>query len=369
MENNKKVYLNILRIIAAILVLINHSKLCDLYFYNKNLDTISNLFSICITPLYQIAVPLFLTISGAVLLNKKETIKEVLKKRVVKYLLYLIFASIIVYLVKEIENKSILDFFRRLLSVEVSGNYWYIYVYIGMLLILPYIRKIVIGLKKDDIKYLLIILFLIKTLYEFINYFSSVYGGYEIFSYNFRVPIIMDEFLFYPILGYYLEHCLDIQKIKKNKLLIILCIGLICEVLMVVLIFIHESMNTGEMMKITNAFTYVHVIVLFILVKKIYCNVTSKHNNGIVSKILFDIGKTTVGIYLLSPIIENLSTYKQFEDNIIIDGNNTAILEIFVTIIFRFVITSIITLFIQKIIFFIKSVYLKNKKIKQLKNI
>ena len=79
----KKIYIEVLRIIAALFVIFNHTGSMGFELYSS--------YTICspkywimlfLSILCKVAVPLFLMISGALLLNKDLNVKEIWKYRI-----------------------------------------------------------------------------------------------------------------------------------------------------------------------------------------------------------------------------------------------------------------------------------------------
>ncbi len=77
-NKNRKCYLQMMRIIACTLVIYNHTY----SFYQFGLTTgVKQLFFMVLTMITRINVPLFMMISGALLLGKSEDWSRVFKKR------------------------------------------------------------------------------------------------------------------------------------------------------------------------------------------------------------------------------------------------------------------------------------------------
>src|SRR5574344_966994 len=97
MEAKRKIYIDMLRILACVAVIFNHF---DPGFYNSSyigFGRPSYFFMLFLSILCKFAVPLFFMISGALLLGKKESTKDIIKKRLSRIILSLLFASILFY--------------------------------------------------------------------------------------------------------------------------------------------------------------------------------------------------------------------------------------------------------------------------------
>lgn len=94
--------------------------------------------------LARFAVPLFLMVSGALLLHKEEKVSVFFKKRASKIILPFVAWSVIYYIYKfGIENFSITQLIKRFLENEIYYHLWYLYLLVIIYLMIPILRKLV----------------------------------------------------------------------------------------------------------------------------------------------------------------------------------------------------------------------------------
>ncbi|MGN5651060.1 acyltransferase [Bacillus sp. Brlt_9] len=143
------------------------------------------------------AVPLFLMVSGGLLLHKQESTKIYFKKRLSKILIPFIVWSFIYYLYKSSGSFQITEFIQELFSAKVYYHLWYFYIIIPLYLLIPIIRKVIASIPSRFIFFYAIASSIIVTSQ---NIFSL--GGWEIalFSNPFSTS------LSYLMLGYTLTH-------------------------------------------------------------------------------------------------------------------------------------------------------------------
>lgn len=194
MHNNILFY-NKLRVLAIINVIIIHVS-CSLFFIYK-IGTykwwISSFFDI----FSHFAVPLFLMISGALLLPKEESIKTFYTKRTQRILIPFLF-WLIFYYIQDITTGTISsNYFHSFIEGIGSGtkyHLWYIYMLVGIYLFIPFIRICIKNLSQKGIKYFIIfwiiLLFLrykteTRKLIENMNIEFFYYVGYVITGYYF----------------------------------------------------------------------------------------------------------------------------------------------------------------------------------------
>lgn len=153
--NIRKTYLDALRIIAVFLVIFNHLNGYLMYQISSGWKVWFYMFLTMIT---RVNVPLFLMISGSLLLGKEEPISVILKKKFIRMFSVLLIFSTLLYAVAAQENFSISVWFLKISSNSIEGSYWYLYAYIGMLM-LPYLRRIVKGFCDKDFIYIIVLNF------------------------------------------------------------------------------------------------------------------------------------------------------------------------------------------------------------------
>jgi surface polysaccharide O-acyltransferase-like enzyme len=215
----KKDYgLDLMRICAMLLVIVIHVS----NYYSRSftdIDSFSYFFATIFNGLARVSVPIFFMISGALLIPKVDNFDQY-KKRVFKLLVTLVVWSFIYYL----WNKYVMNYNIYLLSsifttiFEPSkAHLWFLYALIGIYLVLPFIRKMLINLD-------------FKEEMLFVKLWVSLVGGFyllrlilQIFKINttitYPVPIIQGTYyLGYFILGYIIYRYIDKIKIS-NKLL------------------------------------------------------------------------------------------------------------------------------------------------------
>ena len=94
----KKVHLDILRVIAILGVMFTHSGTYGVYRFLETDNRFNFWFGLVLATLTQLCVPLFFMISGALLLRKKETLAYVCKHRILRMFLVIVVLAFILFL-------------------------------------------------------------------------------------------------------------------------------------------------------------------------------------------------------------------------------------------------------------------------------
>lgn len=155
-------------------------------------------------------VPLFLMISGALLLSKDEDIITFFKKRTTKIITPFIVWSLFYYLsLKEFAyaNVSIEEFIYLLIKGNISVHLWYLYLLIPIYILIPLLRKAVHHMSVKSIVFYSVFF----VLYDNVSKFLTVY--YEAPPKDYLTIIF--PYISYILLGYVIYNNEILNKYKK----------------------------------------------------------------------------------------------------------------------------------------------------------
>ena len=191
-------YLDEVRSLAIILVVLGHI----VRMYSK--DFTSWLICSGIFSLTRIGVPLFFTVSGALLLTRKHVIMEFLEKRFKRVVLPFAF-WIIVYMILGVILWGYTLTPDYCLGIILGSNYlaspfWFIWSLIGIYLLIPMLSSFIREYGDFAYKYLIIIT-IVLSLFTTIGFFQIQQAKYE-----FRVIFNFFSVLGYFILGSYIQN-------------------------------------------------------------------------------------------------------------------------------------------------------------------
>lgn len=303
MERKRKDYLDLLRILAAFLVMVHHSELSELYHTGGH-GPIGSFVMCCVTCFVVINVPLFFLISGALLLGKDEPGRVVYGKRIPRFLLLTFLASSFTYIFRCYSDFRMGDFFRGFFAGNMDVTHWYLYAYLGFLFCVPFLRRGVRGMTHTDAMVLVCLRFLFGTLLPGISYITNYKGyGNLPFSNDFSVPLATVDILFYPVMGYYLDEKLpwDRADWKWPALSLMVMGGGIAASAVVTC---HEGLWMGFSGGYLRLFVYSTAMAVFVLVKHLF---TRPHREGKFRRgfgaVLKTLSSLTLGVYILEPVL------------------------------------------------------------------
>ena len=238
-KHRKKVYLEILRILAILLVIFNHT---DGYYqyYSNTTNLFTWLFSVLGSVVCRINVPLFLMITGALLLDRKEPIKEIYQKRIFRIASVLFIFSVFYYVIAVARGRntgaSVMDFLRRFLQGSVQESFWYLYLYLGVLIVLPFLRKLAESLENREFLYLLLLQLFAGIGIQILEKVTGIQINDNLY--------LINIYSFYVLSGYFLGNRIQIETIGKRQCLAIAG-GLMLEIAVATGIIVWDYHQTG----------------------------------------------------------------------------------------------------------------------------
>lgn len=300
-NNNRKVYLDIIKVFAIVLVLFNHTGRKG-FFYFTTCETWLYPVSMFISILDKIAVPLFFMVSGALLIPKEESYRSVMK-RFLRYLSVLISATAISYLYiclkRSPHSISIREYIVALYADGIIIQYWYLYAYLAYTLMLPFIRKLAWEMTKKDFLWFLS-MYSFAAILTILDY--TVFNGKYFHNENFSLFICM-QYVFFPITGYFLDAKLEKKYYTRKTAYILLAFGFFAIFLCALLTHLHFKSSTiwdGNDPPFFGAMIYFPAIVAFFYAKRW----STDHKLGKrAEKMLAGISGTTFGLYLFERIV------------------------------------------------------------------
>ena len=297
---NRKTYLDALRVLAAFLVIFNHTEGFHLFLEQAADGSAASWLRVMLSVFTKINVPVFFMISGALLLGREESYGVLLRKRVARFLSVLVLFSLVIYLDRNPESRDMSDFVYGLFSGEINLSYWFLYAYLGMLLALPFLRKIAGKLALSDVVFLFVLRAVFCSLIPLYGYWAKTCGIAPLTLRNdLSAPFGTCDFLFYPLVGYYLANGLPGGKLGRREAAGCLAV-LLGGILASAAVTCHEGANSGFTQDYLGLFTYSSAAAVFLLARILSERFPGGRKTGI---LLAKLGGLTFGVYLLEPLL------------------------------------------------------------------
>lgn len=352
-ETKKLIHIELIRILAAFLVIFNHTGSKGYFLFSSYpFATMPYFIYMAFSVFCKIAVPLFLMISGALLLKKDISLKKIFKDKILRiFIVLLIFTSIFyirLHVLKYSNIFTIKDFFIRLYKGDINIPYWYLYAYISFLLAFPFLRAIVKSLPEYGYQYLFVLSIIFISILPCLEYRFSL-GEVSLNQYA-KVSWLFTNIVVYPLMGYYLENVVDIEKVSKKKIFIAwgcAILGILVSCYMTY--FKHRI--TGECNEVVSqdfldSFVLPICIAVYLSIK--YFCIKIKFSN-IVNKIILSIGSCSFGIYLIHMAIIESNFMNKLWENLTEINNFNYMISILLLCILTMLISYIITFILKKI--------------------
>ena len=297
----KKIYLEVLRLLAIFMVLYQHTGERGRWHYQIAGNSLSYWLGIGMACFCIMCNFAFFTISGAVLLHKKETIKQVLLKRLVPMsLVFAIFTLLqyyLSYLANPIIGFDLKSYIYMLYSYDAIQQYWFFRAYLAFLIMLPFLRFLAQNMKKEHY-------FMLFGLYSLLEAVLPVWEFATGFPpFKMELPLLGASIV-YPLLGYFTEHVFG-EELKKPRWLI----GVNLAGITAFCLYVAEThilYNSLGVFKEINGITFVMLFALLVDIRFICFK--CKMKPGLCKLVTFA-GTGVFGIYLLEPQSRELTQW------------------------------------------------------------
>jgi surface polysaccharide O-acyltransferase-like enzyme len=300
---NRVVYIDLLRILAIYLVAFNHTGDRGYMLFADSAGSALYLPYMAFSVLCKIAVPIFFMISGALLLPKEESFKQLFQKRVLRMAVVLILVSVPYYYIFLRENGiGVSSFFTYIYEHSATTALWYLYSYIGLLLLLPFLRSMVKGMRQKDFIYLLIGHIVLVGILPCLEYL--IWGGSVTLNGSFSSVLFVTQNMFFALMGYYLEHVWKENKRSVIVGIILSAVSIVATCLITYLLMVREGTGSAELLEsFFNCFVCIPAMTVYCGVK----SVSSKIKSQRVQKLLPVFGSAVFGVYLIEKLVRLLT--------------------------------------------------------------
>ena len=294
-KKNKIYYLEVLRMIACLAVIMIHASCV----YVINYKGFTNFFVGSVFDGFaRVGVPIFVMISGALLLDENyDYSKEKLIKHIKKMVIFFVFWSFVYCLMFNILGQILLHSkitISFILNGFIQGYYhlWYIYLIIGFYLLLPLLRLWVKDENKKYVEYFMLLsiifVFIIPQIISICNQYTTVLIGLSDILNNKLHLEYIGGFTTYFLLGWYINKY-EIKRYKEIYLLGIICLIFSILGTCIITVSISESFQLYNDISIQ---TLLYCSAVFLFIKNTFS--TKKEN-----KLVCMIAKNSLGIYAI----------------------------------------------------------------------
>lgn len=290
MEKKRIINIDLVKTVAVISVISVHF-FANTGFYDKSITGIDTYLMVFFRTLFMICVPLFMITTGYLMKNKKISKKYyigIFRVLITYLLIALMYIFYHCFYLKE-ASFSIKYIISSILRFDI-GYRWYIEMYIGMFLIIPFINLIYNNLNTKKQKHELILTMLILTALPGLL--------------NAKYSLIADWWInLYPITYYFIGCYINEYKPKigKFKNILILLITLIISTFTNLIL----SNGTTFVRDVHNDWGSIFNVLTSVLTFILIINLNLDNVNKNLSKLITKISELSLGMYLASSIVDN----------------------------------------------------------------
>lgn len=310
--NKRNTSMDIIRVVAVFFVVSIHFLLNNEYYYEDNIGV--NMFIMCtMRTLFATCIPLFLLLTGY--LMSKKTLCKRYYLGLVRIMLIYVISGIVCALFKRNYLKLDIDFktaVMELLNFTLAPYGWYIELYIGLFLIIPFLNILYNGINSQrHKKILLVTLFSMTILPTLFNIFSftSKQAWYNPSATDTITEILPNWWtMIYPITYYFIgtyirEYGL---KIKTPIAIITLAVSIASFGAFNFFRSYNTTFESGSYIGWQGIEPFVMAVLIFTLLSRIKANKMPSW----IRWVLWKISDAALGIYLLSYIFDTIA-YKK----------------------------------------------------------
>lgn len=289
---HRNISFDIIRFLAIFFVMYNHRETYS-FFSHLPYMSVGYILTLCATALCKCGAPLFFMVSGALILHKKESFSRILKHRVLRI--------VTVMLVLCMLTKVMYPNAGNPIQIFMTGLNWYLYSYVGYLMMLPFMRLLVKHMSIDDMKLFVILSAILYAaggiLIPFSNYTENFTGFFRIYNASWASDCW--NFVF-PILGYIFVQFAEREDIgiSRKKIFYLLSLSTIVSIAICMQLMNYDiNVNSGQNLEMIRQ----HAILLpsCFLFFALYCIFSKKQVTEKKGKILTEMSASVFGIFLI----------------------------------------------------------------------
>ena len=305
-KKNRSAGLELLRLAAILLVIYNHTGTDGFMLFTRMpAGSVSGALYTAVSVCCTAGVPVFLAVSGALMLGRpQEPLSVILKKRVWRVLLPLLFWSVFYYTAACLRyggTFSPAELLKGLYTSGIKGHLWYLYAYIAYLLCLPMLRPMAQGMEDRHFLWMLGGAVLLNGVVPCAEYL--LFRG-EVTLYSGLKPALMTaNIVLYPCLGYYVWHRLTLKR-PGRTIALLWAANVLCIAVSAGMVWfkgsVVGSMNESNTQTFLSPFAAVNCFTLLVTARALEARLPER---GIVC----GLGSCTFGLYLTHMFIRELT--------------------------------------------------------------
>lgn len=293
-NKDRLIGLDLLKIVSAFMIAVIHAS--SGVFNNHELGSLVWKEGLVLNAVTRFAVPVFLMISGALLLGRKISLDKAIRKAIIAGIALFVwsFAFILTKKILWNDGNVIHDTLMIFFNKRVSGHLWYGYLLIWIYLFSPILNIMYESLSNKMRIYFIILGLLIPSAIDSVIYYFSL-----------DVQILQNSFFIYMNLGYISVLFMG-RMIYENKERISLILGGISSVIGLVLtILLTEGISRRLGVSTHTFFSELEIgnVMYAFGIMLLGCKLSWKGDNTFIKKIIIKVSELAMGIYFSHALV------------------------------------------------------------------
>ena len=212
MEKTRYAFIDTLRVLACFLVIVNHTITTVFLSVSPSSTWFASIAYFYVS---KVSVPVFVMIAGYTMLNKQDDYKKS-SYRVLRMIVTLFLFSLPYYILQCFVGARVSygvgDFVSAVIQNPLTVAFWYLHMYIGLMMMLPFVQKMVANMNKKDCEIFIgITLFVCGTMPMIEHLWPNM-------AYSKLVDLaLFDSYISMLLIGYYIRNYITPTK-KLNMI-------------------------------------------------------------------------------------------------------------------------------------------------------
>lgn len=302
----RQVHYDVMRIVAILLVLYNHLPAYHLFHNGEGAALVGGM---AMSVLTRINVPLFAMVSGALLLGRTESYADLWRKRISRMLLVIVIFEAAIYVefyFTRSYEASLSGFLYGMLGGSLKGftSYWFLYAYLGFLVMLPFLRSVAQQMRRADFLWLVGFQVLLTTIVPLTSLVLQLVGLPEFkLSPNFVVSLSTVGLYFYPLIGYWIDRNVDVAALTRRQWAAMAAVVVAGMLLAGLATWAYDESFTGYTQNYLGLTAYLTTAFAFLAIKRGFAPAFSLRWPS-AARLLTTVGSLVFGVYLMDQALK-----------------------------------------------------------------